>query len=142
MATPSIKSIIDNPLLFCSFLNIVNKQGKNVRLTLNGEQKKIISEAKSGHDLVIQALAGTGKTTTLKLLAESLFDKRGTYIAFNKAIVDEAASKFPENVRCKTAHSLAYGAIGYKYKDSTRHAGRNGCRRPRWEPADTGGGHR
>jgi hypothetical protein len=81
------------------------------------EQRKIISEAKSGHDLVIQALAGTGKTTTLKLLAESLFDKRGTYIAFNKAIVDEAASKFPENVRCKTAHSLAYGAIGYKYKD-------------------------
>ena len=81
------------------------------------EQLKVIAAAKSGKDLVVQALAGTGKTTTLKLLAESLSDKQGTYIAFNKAIVDEAVSKFPPNVRCKTAHSLAYGNVGRNFKD-------------------------
>lgn len=81
------------------------------------EQLKIISAAKTGKDLVVQALAGTGKTTTLKLLAEALSDKEGTYIAFNKAIVDEAVSKFPSNVRCKTAHSLAYGNVGRNFKD-------------------------
>jgi hypothetical protein len=80
------------------------------------EQKSVVSAAKSGKDLVIQALAGTGKTTTLKLLAESLSDRRGTYIAFNKAIVDEAQSKFPSNVKCRTAHSLAYGQVGYKFQ--------------------------
>lgn len=81
------------------------------------EQHKIIEAAKSGKDLVVQALAGTGKTTTLKLLAEALNDKKGTYIAFNKAIVDEAITKFPPNVKCRTAHSLAYGQVGIHYKN-------------------------
>jgi hypothetical protein len=81
------------------------------------EQLKVIAAAKSGKDLVVQALAGTGKTTTLKLLAEALSDKQGTYIAFNKAIVEEAVTKFPPNVKCRTAHSLAYGQVGFKYKD-------------------------
>jgi hypothetical protein len=80
------------------------------------EQLKVIAAAKSGKDLVVQALAGTGKTTTLKLLAEALPEKKGTYIAFNKAIVDEAQRKFPSNVKCRTAHSLAYGQVGYKFQ--------------------------
>lgn len=80
------------------------------------EQAKVVSAAKSGKDLVIQALAGTGKTTTLKLLAEALLEKRGTYIAFNRAIVLEAESKFPSNVKCRTAHSLAYGQVGYRFQ--------------------------
>ncbi len=81
------------------------------------EQLKVIAAAKSGKDLVVQALAGTGKTTTLKLLAEALSDKQGTYIAFNKAIVEEAVTKFPPNVKCRTAHSLAYGQVGFQYKE-------------------------
>lgn len=80
------------------------------------EQIKVISAAKSGKDLVVQALAGTGKTTTLKLLAEALHGKRGTYIAFNKSIVEEAVSKFPSNVKCSTAHSLAYRHVGFKFQ--------------------------
>ena len=62
------------------------------------EQIEVINAAKTGQDLIVQALAGTGKTTTLKLLAEALSDKTGTYIAFNRAIVDEARTKFPSNV--------------------------------------------
>jgi hypothetical protein len=81
------------------------------------EQVEVINAAKSGQDLIVQALAGTGKTTTLKLLAEALSDKTGTYIAFNRSIVDEARTKFPSNVNCKTAHSLAFASVGYKYKE-------------------------
>ena len=87
-----------------------------MKLSPTKEQISVIEAAKTGKDLVVQALAGTGKTTTLKLLAEALHDKKGTYIAFNKAIVEEAVSKFPSNVRCRTAHSLAYGQVGIHYK--------------------------
>ena len=87
-----------------------------MKLSPTKEQISVIEAAKTGKDLVVQALAGTGKTTTLKLLAEALHDKKGTYIAFNKAIVEEAVSKFPPNVRCRTAHSLAYGQVGIHYK--------------------------
>jgi superfamily I DNA/RNA helicase len=81
------------------------------------EQLRVVAAARTGKDLVVQALAGTGKTTTLKLLAEALHDKKGTYIAFNKSIVEEAVTKFPSNVRCRTAHSLAYGQVGIHYKN-------------------------
>lgn len=60
--------------------------------------------------MVIEAGAGTGKTTTLVQLAEST-TLRGRYIAFNKAIVVDAGTKMPENFIAKTAHSLAFGAM-------------------------------
>jgi hypothetical protein len=68
----------------------------------------------SGESLAIEAGAGTGKTSTLKLLAEST-DRRGQYIAFNKAIVVEAGEKMPGTVNCSTAHSLAFRSVGKRY---------------------------
>jgi len=65
----------------------------------------------------IIAGAGTGKTATLKYIADEHPDLRGQYVAFNRALVDEAKAKFPDSVSCRTSHSLAYGAIGWKYKD-------------------------
>lgn len=78
------------------------------------EQAAIVSAFKTGKNLVIQAGAGTGKTTTLGLIAEAAqaVSQRGTYIAFNKAIATEAGSKMPSNVRSSTAHSLAFQAVG------------------------------
>lgn len=81
------------------------------------EQTSILEAAVGKDDLSIEALAGTGKTTTLKMLALTKANQNGTYIAFNKSIVDEAKSKFPSSVTCKTAHSLAYTAIGIQYKN-------------------------
>ena len=80
------------------------------------EQQAAIDVFATGDNLVLEAGAGTGKTSTLKLLAEATKD-RGIYIAYNKAIADEAASKFPRNVRCRTAHSLAYAAVGNEFRD-------------------------
>lgn len=68
----------------------------------------------SGDSMVIEAGAGTGKTSTLRLLAEST-NRRGRYIAFNKAIVQDVAGTFPERVACSTAHSLAYRGVGHRY---------------------------
>lgn len=78
------------------------------------EQEKALELFATGRSLAIEAGAGTGKTSTLVMLAQST-SRRGQYIAFNRSIVAEAATKFPANVTCKTAHSLAYRAIGHKF---------------------------
>jgi hypothetical protein len=59
----------------------------------------------------ISAAAGSGKTSTLILIADSL-KVPSVYLAFNKSIATEASSKFPKHVTCRTTHSLAYGAFG------------------------------
>jgi hypothetical protein len=80
------------------------------------EQQAAIDIAVTGESCVIEALAGTGKTSTLQMIAEASPRKQMTYIAFNKAIVTEAQGRFPGNVTARTAHSLAYGAVGRNYQ--------------------------
>jgi hypothetical protein len=79
------------------------------------EQAAAVEAAKTGENLVITACAGSGKTSTLRLIADALAPARGTYIAYNKAIQLDAAASFPSNVSCRTAHSLAFGAVGKHY---------------------------
>jgi hypothetical protein len=63
--------------------------------------------------LRVNAYAGTGKTSTLKLIAAAaeVRNQRGLYLAFNKSIATEAATQFVSSVACKTTHSLAFGAM-------------------------------
>lgn len=82
--------------------------------TPTAEQDAILAAFTDGKDLVIQAGAGTGKTTTLRLLANST-PRYGTYLAFNKAIQLSAAQSMPSTVRCKTAHGLAYQEYGNQF---------------------------
>lgn len=72
-----------------------------------------------GDAFVVQAGAGTGKTTTLAMLAQST-PRVGTYVAFNRAIVGDARSVFPLNVDCSTAHGLAFKAIGHQFQHRLR----------------------
>jgi ATP-dependent exoDNAse (exonuclease V) alpha subunit len=78
------------------------------------EQQAALDVFTKQDSLVLEAGAGTGKTTTLKLLAEST-NRKGLYVAYNRAIAQEAATKFPARADCRTAHSLAFRAIGRKY---------------------------
>lgn len=68
-----------------------------------------------GDTMVIDALAGTGKTTTLQLLA-GMTRRRGRYLAYNRAIVGDVAGRLPERCPASTAHSLAMRAIGHRYR--------------------------
>ncbi|MFJ9460929.1 UvrD-helicase domain-containing protein [Kitasatospora sp. NPDC101447] len=68
----------------------------------------------AGRDLALVAGAGTGKTSTLMLMG-SATRKRGLYISFNRAIADDARGRFGWNVECRTAHSLAFKAVGKNY---------------------------
>lgn len=76
------------------------------------EQQNALELFRTGDNLTIDALAGTGKTSTLQLLAGG-DHRRGLYVAFNKAIATEAQRKFDgTGVNARTMHSLAYGPFG------------------------------
>ena len=78
-------------------------------ISATDEQKKILETVKNSADnLLIAAFAGSGKTTTLQMIAEELSDKKGLYLAYNKSILEEARRKFPKNIICKTTHGLAF----------------------------------
>jgi hypothetical protein len=64
---------------------------------------------------MIDAVAGSGKTTTVEMYANEYPQQRFLYLCFNKGQADEAKARFPSNVDCKTTHSLAFGQTGYPY---------------------------
>lgn len=76
-------------------------------LSPTSEQQAALVAFATGEDMVIEAGAGTGKTSTLRLLSEST-DRKGLFIAFNKSVQLDAEKSFPANVECRTGHSLAY----------------------------------
>ncbi|EOW0365401.1 UvrD-helicase domain-containing protein [Salmonella enterica subsp. enterica serovar Muenster] len=79
------------------------------------EQNAII-EWKGNH-LVVNAFAGTGKTSTLVNYAEANPESKMLYLAYNRAVRDEAERKFPYNVECKTSHQLAWARFGRHFRD-------------------------
>jgi hypothetical protein len=81
------------------------------------QQAAIVAVAKTGAHLVIEAGAGTGKTSTLKLLARAKPNDKGVYLAYNRSIATDAAKSFPSTVVCKTAHSFAFASVGRLYSD-------------------------
>lgn len=79
------------------------------------EQQAIVDAYLTRADLCVEAGAGTGKTSTLKLLAKATPGRKGVYLAYNKAIATDAAKGFPADVVCKTAHAFAFAAVGRQY---------------------------
>jgi superfamily I DNA/RNA helicase len=96
-----------------SLRSVITEPGRTMNPPTD-EQKAAIDLFAGGGGLRIDAYAGTGKTTTLRYLAQSA-QRRGHYLAFNKKIATHAESLFPRSVRCSTYHSVAYGAIRARY---------------------------
>ena len=89
-------------------------------LTLNGvevhatdEQSVIIDAARStGDNLLINALAGAAKSTTLQFICKYVTGIPILSIAFNKRIAEELAKKLPSHVQCSTINSLGHRVWG------------------------------
>jgi hypothetical protein len=79
-------------------------------LRSNVEQFDCYEKALSSPSLVVEALAGTGKTTVVKMIAAdyALLGKRVLYLAFNRAIVEETRKDAKGAYECRTAHGLAF----------------------------------
>lgn len=95
------------------------------------EQCCIVDAFETGEAVTIRALAGTGKTTVLKMCAHSQPNRTGAYLAFNRAIADDARGGFPQTVDARTAHSFAFAAIGQEYAERL-----NSPRKPLYEIAE------
>lgn len=79
------------------------------------EQLAVVDLFRTGQTMVVDALAGSGKTTTLQLLAGST-RRRGIYLAYNKAIVQDVAGRLPARCPARTGHSVAMAAVGGEYR--------------------------
>jgi superfamily I DNA/RNA helicase len=84
-------------------------------------QKNIIEHTlTSTSNLAVNAVAGSGKTTTMRLVAEAIIEKAPrasiAAVAFNKSIATALAGKMPEGVTCSTIHSLGLKAIAKMLK--------------------------
>lgn len=75
----------------------------------------------TGDSLAIEALAGTGKTTLLRMLVDRGSPRGGNilYTSFGRKSVADAKAKFPGSCKVATNHSLAWG-VGVRYKNEGR----------------------
>lgn len=77
------------------------------------EQQAVIDAATSSTDnLIISALAGAAKTSTLVMVAEALRDTSILCLAFNKRIAVEMQERLPPNCQAMTLNSLGHRVWG------------------------------
>lgn len=82
-------------------------------------QEQIFEHIKnSSENAVIEAVAGSGKTTTLIESMKLLSKEKGDiiFIAFNKHIADEMKKKVPNGIEVKTMHAFGLEQIKRAYK--------------------------
>lgn len=88
---------------------------------LSTYQKNILDNVNNSNtNLLVNAKAGSGKTSTLILIANNLIkqNKKCLFLAFNKSIVDELSTKIiNENCQIKTIHALGLSFLrSYLYR--------------------------
>jgi len=88
---------------------------------LTSEQRAVLDASRQGvRRLKVEALAGTGKTTTLVELAKDLkvrkSRQRTLYVAFNRFVVDDVALKVSRFADAMTVNSLALRMVGREYQ--------------------------
>ena len=74
---------------------------------------KVPAESRS---LVVKAVAGSGKTTTIAEASKYIpVDVASVFLAFNKSIATELGKKLPTNVESRTLNSLGHRAVMGKF---------------------------
>ena len=95
--------------------------------SLTTEQQAVLDASKRGvRRLKIEALAGTGKTSTLVELAKDLkirkSRQRTLYVAFNNYVVDEVSVKIGRFADAMTVNSLALRMVGRPFQEKLSQA--------------------
>jgi hypothetical protein len=84
-------------------------------MTPSPYQEAILNNVRLRRPTLVQACAGAGKTTTLRLICEVIrrdFPRASIFCAaFNRDIVAEFSRKLPPGVACSTLHSHGFAAL-------------------------------
>ncbi len=109
----TVSQFLISKKLFEQHQEAVRQYTVPVSIILTDEQTAILQY---DSNLKINAVAGSGKTTTLVEYAKTRKpNSKILYLAFNKSVKNEAIKKFKnngiKNIEVSTAHSLAYGYI-------------------------------
>ncbi|WP_159398758.1 UvrD-helicase domain-containing protein [Streptomyces sp. MJM8645] len=93
-------------------------------------EQSLIHEAvaRRGLNAAVMALAGTGKSSTLKQLSRRMPGKKIDYLAFNRSVAEEAKQakakgEYADNVTPQTANGMAFRAVNKRYQDAGRDLG-------------------
>ena len=79
------------------------------KLSPTSEQLEVIRLVRETKDnLLINALAGTGKTTTLEMIVATAKESPILCLAFNKKIAEEMTKRFPSTCLVRTFNSLGH----------------------------------
>jgi len=77
---------------------------------LSGEQEKILNEVKAGKNVIVDAVAGTGKTTMILSIATEMPDKKIVQMTYNASLKHDVRTRVKElgltNIEIHTYHSL------------------------------------
>jgi len=88
-------------------MNFMNELPTELSPTL--EQQEIIDAAlQTDESLLVNALAGAAKTTTLEMICVRMEPQPTLSLAFNKRIAEEMAKRLPGFVECRTLNSLGH----------------------------------
>ena len=90
------------------------------------EQRHFLTLFNEGESLRAEALAGSGKTTSLRYIVHC-GEMRGKalYTSFGRHNIEEAKRKFPaKRISVRTNHSLAYRGFGSRWQAAGRLIGR------------------
>jgi superfamily I DNA/RNA helicase len=94
---------------------MVKAQPVRIDFAPTAQQSDICAAFQRKENMIIKAGAGAAKTSTLVMMANDALDRKGRFLAFNKAIVTAAEAKMPKNVKCSTFHGYFYGICGRNY---------------------------
>lgn len=75
------------------------------------QQQKIFSSFDSRQHIMIKAVAGSGKTSTV-IEGANRSKSRALFLAFNKSIAQELGDKLPKSCSAKTTHSFGRSLLG------------------------------
>jgi len=86
-----------------------NNSSNHDRVNVTSEQRRVVNTEPDGGIVMVQAYAGTGKTTTLFHYAQRWTERKILYLAYNKLLADESKKRFESlpNVHVTTIHALA-----------------------------------
>lgn len=90
-------------------------------MELTQEQRAVVdAPLPPGHAIMVQAFAGTGKTSTIEARCKTAMDKKILYLAFNRSLMESARDVFRDypHVRVETFHSWALAEYMKPYEEN------------------------